>query len=216
MKKKFNKPRLPSKSKQKLTDNRKTSVSSPLPLQKIMEKYRPEFFGKIYLLLDCSGSMSSKNKLTQAINGTIGFSKEAIKQGYHVGLIIFADSAELLISPKNDIDQIQKHVKAIKAFGSTNLTDALQIAINHLKNYKGEKIICVVTDGMPNNAEAAIEKAKIAHESGVDIIVIATDDADREFLEKLSNRKELITRVEDHQLESGIKEMAKLLPKKSS
>lgn len=194
--------------------NGKTTIQKKPKIDEILKKYQKENNGEIYLLLDCSGSMSTHHKMEQAKSGAIGFCEEAINKGYLVGLILFADSAEILISPQNDIKKIKNRIKFLNADGSTNLTDALKLAANYLKSKDDERIICVVTDGMPNNLESALNQAKKAHKEGIDIMAIGTDDANMYFLEKLANRKELTIKVQSSEFEIGIKNMAKLLPGK--
>ena len=70
----------------------------------------------------------------------------------------------------------------------------------------------VVTDGLPNDREAALSSAQRAKSSGVDIITIGTDDADRDLLSKLATKTELSVMVSRHDLGRGIASTAKMLP----
>ncbi|XOF35433.1 MAG: VWA domain-containing protein [Candidatus Electrothrix sp. YB6] len=100
----------------------------------------------------------------------------------------------------------------MKIGGSTNMADAISLATNKLADKMGEKIICLVTDGMPDNRQAALDAADRAKREQIDIMAIGTDDADKNFLEEIVTRKELSVKIARDQLEQGIVSMAKLLP----
>lgn len=91
---------------------------------------------------------------------------------------------------------------------------AIQIARDNLLDKGGERVICIVTDGMPDDRKATLEAMNEIKTQGVEIMTIGTDDANKEFLEELATRKELSRKVLRDQLERGIISMAKMLPKK--
>lgn len=165
---------------------------------------------KIYLLIDCSVSMGGE-KLNQAKNGAIGYCKEAQGKGYSVGLIKFSSSATHLLEIQNSIVLLALAIREMHTDGSTNMSDAIRMATEKLgKN--GERIICIVTDGMPDNEDSTLLEANRSKNLGVDIMIIGTDDADIAFLQKLATRKELSIKVVKEQLKNSIISMAKMLP----
>lgn len=168
----------------------------------------------VYLLVDCSGSMAEGNKIEQAKKGAIGFAEEAQRKEYSVGLIQFASHAEHVLEPQNELTSLNANVEKLSANGSTNMAAAIQIARDKLLDKAGEKVICIVTDGMPDDKKTTLEAANEIRIQGVEIMTIGTDDADKEFLEELATRKELSLKVLRDQLERGIVSMAKMLPQK--
>lgn len=166
----------------------------------------------VYLLVDCSGSMADSNKIEQAKNGAIGFAKEALRKEYSVGLIQFASHAEHLVELQNELSYLNTKVDSMSANGSTNMASAIQIARDRLADKAGEKVVCLITDGMPDDKKATLEAANELRTQGIAIMAIGTDDADKEFLETLATRKELSFKVLRDQLERGIISMAKMLP----
>lgn len=211
--------------------DRRTPVARPTERRSIAAKYKhkdwvrkleaasgkpvqlPQKTGCVYLLIDCSSSMGSK--MEQAQSGSIAFSDEARRKGYLIGLIAFASSAEHVLEPQPDLTVLSNSIMRLIPSGSTNLTDAIRIAKDELIDKASERVICVVTDGMPNNEHTALEAARAAHNSGIDIMTIGTDDADRDFLRRLSTSNELAMRVSNNELESAIASMAKMLPERS-
>ncbi|OGL51523.1 MAG: hypothetical protein A3G31_03450 [Candidatus Schekmanbacteria bacterium RIFCSPLOWO2_12_FULL_38_15] len=168
----------------------------------------------VYLLIDCSGSMAEGNKIEQAKKGAIGFAEEAQRKEYAVGLIQFSSHAEHILEPHNELTSLNTSIEKLSANGSTNMAAAVQIARDKLLDKAGEKVICIVTDGMPDDKKATLEAANEVRTQGIEIMTIGTDDADKEFLEELATRKELSRKVLRDQLEQGIVAMAKMLPKK--
>ena len=156
----------------------------------------------IYLLIDCSGSMAGEN-IKQAKDGAIGYYREAQKKGYSVGLIKFSSSAEHLLKPQNEDTKLISAIQKMYTSGSTNMSDAIRMATEKLGR-NGERIICIVTDGMPDNESATLDEANNAKSLGIDIMTIGTDNADKTFLQKLATRKELSIKVVREQLENGI------------
>ena len=171
--------------------------------------------GSVYILLDCSGSMIIEEKLTQAKKGAMNFVIEAQGKNYSVGLIQFGSSAVHICEPHMETGVLEKCLNTIKASGTTNMTDAILLALQKLVDIKGYRVMVIVTDGMPDNQETALETARRAKANGIDIIVIGTDDADKDFLAKLASKTELSVKVTRDQLEQGITSMAKMLPSPS-
>lgn len=82
-----------------------------------------------------------------------------------------------------------------------------------LTGRSGDKVMCIVTDGMPDDRKAALEARDEAVRQGIDIMAIGSDGADELFLEQLATRNELSLRVSRDQLENGIASMVKMLPR---
>lgn len=176
---------------------------------------RPSHFetnGLVYLLLDCSGSMESGNKFSQAKSGLLKFAKEAIQKGYRVGLIQFGSYATHLCDPQRELTVFDKSLMTMKICGSTNMTDAIRLATQKLLDKGSSRVICIVTDGFPDDPQTALSAAQAAKQNRIDIMTVGTDDADQDFLRKLATRAELGIKVSRSQFENAIASTAKMLP----
>lgn len=169
-------------------------------------------FGRVYLLLDCSASMTSYNKLEQAKSGAEKFAEDALEKGYAVGLIKFETTASHLLDPNQSLEEFKIQLKNITATGGTNMTAAIKEATRRFSEALGERVIYVVTDGMPDDRNSTLEAANEAKAKGIEIMTFGTDDADKSFLDLLATRKELSVKVSRDKLQQGIASMAKLLP----
>jgi Mg-chelatase subunit ChlD len=168
----------------------------------------------VYLLVDCSSSMSGA-KILQAKQGALGFAEKAVKSRYSVGLVSFSDIAEQLAIPRKELATFGSKLQGLAALGSTNMTDALDFATHELMLRPGIRVIVIVTDGEPDSKESCLVAARRAKEAGIDIITIGTDGADQEFLKLLSTRMGLSVNICQSQLKAGISDAARLLPRSS-
>ena len=164
----------------------------------------------VYLLVDCSTSMAG-DALDQARQGALSFAADARLRGYSVGLIRFADTANALLNPDTGFTLA---IADLTAFGNTNLTAAIQLATERLATEaSGQRTMCIVTDGMPDNPRSALKAAKLATHANIQIMAIGTSGADLKFLSKLATTSQLANYVATAQLGQGLTEMAKMLPR---
>lgn len=163
-----------------------------------------------YLLIDCSSSMGG-DKIRQAREGATGFIATSAQKGYKVGIISFASIAKHLLEPEGHLTRKQSLLKNIEPGGTTNMAAAIGLGIEKLHKQPGFRVLCIVTDGMPDDVPDALAAASTAKRAGIEILVIGTDDADHAFLERLATRKDLAQKVATHELTAGITSAARLL-----
>ncbi len=166
--------------------------------------------GAVYLVIDCSGSMAG-DKLAEARKGAIDFSSEALVKRYAIGMISFASEANHICEPRQELANVQRHLPGLEAGGSTNMASGIKLATVKLTGRPAPRAMVVITDGMPDHEEKALDAAREAKEQGIDIMTVGTDDADREFLEKLASRKDLVVVVKSEKLGQGITSAAGML-----
>lgn len=170
----------------------------------------------VVLLIDCSDSMGGGSKMDQAKAGAIGFARTAIERRYEVGLLRFDSCAMLLLQPQGTVEAIAATARQLSPAGSTNMADAIRTASNSFDRRHRERVLCLVTDGMPDSRDDALAAAAEAKRAAIEIMAIGTDDADHAFLDCLVTRKELSRKVAVPQLNQAITDMARLLPRQRS
>ncbi|MEP7016074.1 MAG: vWA domain-containing protein [Verrucomicrobiota bacterium] len=173
----------------------------------------------VFLLIDCSHSMDMNGpaKFEAAKRGAIRFCQEARDKNYLIGLISFAERGVCLREPSPYGDDIQSRVTSLTSGPYTNMADAISLATQKLESRKGQRAMCLVTDGQPftktgEDCDATLRTAVSAKGVGIEILAIGTDDADKSFLDKIVTSKELAIHVDREHLEAGISSMARLLP----
>lgn len=163
----------------------------------------------VLLLIDTSGSMTG-DKILQAKNGAVDFSRSATQRGYATGLAVFADRAAMVCDPTVQSADFERKVAAVRigiVGGTTNLAAGLDLA----GKFTALAAVVVVTDGQPNSSEHALRSAAVLKEKGVEILCIGTDDADKEFLDQLATRKELALHVGAQNIRTSIGQATQLL-----
>jgi Mg-chelatase subunit ChlD len=172
---------------------------------------RPRLRGTVYLLLDHSASMSDEGKMEGLIGGSLRLFVEARKQEYAVGTIGFASRAHILLRASCDLARFGSRLSTLEPVGRTAMAEALRLASRHLRRQRGDKFIVLVTDGMPDSREAALDEARLARMQGITIIAVGTGHADEAFLAALTPKPELAAKVELGQLEETIGDASKVL-----
>ena len=178
---------------------------------KPVEAHLEQNWGKVYMVLDCSGSMAGY-KINQAKQGVLDFAKDAIRKKYLVGLIKFSTNATHLSEPTENVSNLESQTKSIMASGTTNMTEAIRMAHERLKNLDGSRAMVIATDGQPDNVNDSLNEGKSAKRDGIEIITIGTDDAVQEFLKKLASRSDLGTKVSTDMFAKAISSAHLLLP----
>lgn len=168
-----------------------------------------------YLLVDCSGSMAGEDKLEKSKAGAIDFSHNAIQKGYSVGIIAFGSEARLISEAVSNISDLEGNIKRINIDGSTNMAAALVLAEEKLAKIdspNAQRVIVLITDGIPDNVDATLRVAKECKAKGISIITLGTDDADKDFLKKIATDGSLTEIVSSSGLKQAIASAGNLLP----
>ena len=166
----------------------------------------PTATGKIvFVLIDASGSMAI-GKFGDAKKGALDFGLVCISKHYQVGVIVFADKASAS-SPTADSNALRAKVEKLKCTsGGTYLASALRHTLEYRPTY-----VLVVTDGVVADSGQSLALAEQLKSSGTEILTIGTDDADRDFLNKLASRSDLSVKVAHTELARTISETSRLL-----
>lgn len=156
---------------------------------------RQDLRGTVYLVLDHSTSMGDPGKMPQLQQGAMRFFLEAVPRGYAVGAIGFADRARLIGGAGVDAHRFWRRLRTLRPYGRTAMAAGLRMALFRLGWRGGNRVIVLITDGMPDDRESTLEAARLARARGVTLIPIGTGDADHAFLASLAGRPELARHV---------------------
>lgn len=168
--------------------------------------------GSVYLLLDLSASMADGGKLEQVRRGTRRFALEAWQRQYAVGVITFSWSASCFLSARRFHPRLEERLRELSPHGGTKMARALSLGMRKLRWCRGDKVLFLITDGLPDDREATVQAAHLAQAKGITLVAIGTDGADWDFLASLTLRDALATRVAAGGLEEGIVKVAGALP----
>jgi Mg-chelatase subunit ChlD len=147
---------------------------------------------KVIVLVDNSTSMDwwggEKSPIAQAREGTIEYVKSALEKKFQVDVIAFSDKAIPVVTNIEEYTpDVEEKIKSISTVGGTNLTDALKLAQSKFLNRNVERVIMVVTDGMPNDETSALRIANDCKRLDIRIFAIGCGQVRQEFLDKLTS-----------------------------
>jgi uncharacterized protein YegL len=192
----------------------KTAKSTAL----VGTKVKVVFIGNAFLLIDTSGSMNG-SRINEAKDGAIKYAKDVLTKGFSPGIITFGahvyygseeNQVKLVIDCQDHVNgNFQNIINNLKAGGSTPMTEAIQLATVELMRKKGRKVICIVTDGDPDNVNSAVAAASIAKEQGIEIFAVGVDGARQDVLDQLVSKKGMALLTNN--LSGGMQKIAGLL-----
>ena len=141
---------------------------------------------RVFLLMDVSSSMIGL-PLVEAQTAAAEFLDRCDFTTMEVGLISFSSLVALQCAATSNARRLNAAIGRLEAEGSTNLTDALEMARGQLVASDWKRYIVILTDGFPDAAESAVEQALAVREQGIEIVAIGTGDADRDYLSRLAS-----------------------------
>jgi len=162
----------------------------------------------VLLLIDTSGSMHG-SKFEQAKSGAIDFAASAVNKGYYAALAIFGDRAAMVCDPTPDVKIFSSKLTRLSVGlvgSSTDLAAGLILA----GKFPKLAAVVLVTDGQTTQ-EPALRAASLLKARGTEIICIGTDDADRQFLQKIATSANLAMHVSAGKLRSAMDDASRLL-----
>jgi len=140
----------------------------------------------VYLLIDVSASMAG-GPLFEAQSAARAFLERCDFTHTRVGLIAFSDQVTLMTDATDHVRRVQAAINRLEADGTTNLTDALELARDRLINDDRTRYIVILTDGFPDAPESAVEQAEAIRALGIEIVAIGTGAMDVDYLRRLSS-----------------------------
>jgi molecular chaperone DnaK (HSP70) len=141
---------------------------------------------RIYLMIDVSSSMAGP-PLEEARRAARAFLDQCDMTHTEVGLISFSNEVVLQAEATSNVRRLQAAISRLEADGTTNLSEALNLARRMLGERCGPRYIVILTDGYPDAAEAAFEEARAAQREGLEIVAIGTGEADKAYLGRLAS-----------------------------
>jgi molecular chaperone DnaK len=144
---------------------------------------------RVYLLIDVSSSMAGP-PLEEAQAAARAFLDRCDFTGTEVGLISFSDQVTLQAEATDNARRVHAAIARLVADGTTNLTEALELAHARLQARDRTRYLVILTDGYPDAAESAIWEAALCREDGIQIVAIGIGEADRDYLRRLASTEE--------------------------
>lgn len=155
----------------------------------------------IALVIDASGSMDEAGKLQEVKRAARDFVARQDLRTTRVAVVGFGSRAHLESPLSSDPGQLRQAIERIADGGGTMMAEGLEAGLQALGEADTPaRSLLLFTDGVPGSttvsprvaSRAALSAAERARAQGVRLVAVATEDADRAFLERLTGSSELV------------------------
>lgn len=146
----------------------------------------------LVLLIDTSGSMKDGTKLQEVQAAAIQFIQRRHSLAHlannKIAVVGFGGRAYLVANLTNDLKSLEQPIQQLRAVGGTPMDRGLQSAIKQLSagSDSEQRSILLFTDGKPDNQHSTLNVSQIVKNSNIQIVAIATDDADISLLTQIT------------------------------
>lgn len=146
----------------------------------------------IVLLIDCSGSMNEFNKLQEVKTAATNFVQRQDLSKNPIAVVGFGDYAQIGTPLTSDQTTLENAIANLSDGGLTDMRLGLENAISQVENSDITRNILLFTDGLPNSVPDALNTAQLAKSNQINLIAVATGDADTNFLTQVTGDPNLI------------------------
>ena len=171
----------------------------------------------VVLLIDASGSMNG-SKLDEVKTAATNFVQrqninlaQTIKNQDRIAVIGFGSYASVVTPLTSNLSKIEQAIASIHDGGDTQMDLALETAKKELNKTNLSKNILLFTDGMPRSSSRTSQQAQIIRNEGINLVAIATGDADTNFLSQLTGDSELVFYANSGQFDQAFQEAEKAI-----
>ena len=139
----------------------------------------------IVLVIDSSSSMRGR-KLNEVKSAATSFVERQDLAQNKLGVVKFGSSVSRLASLTNNTQELKRAIANIEDSGSTPMAKGINLAVSELKSTVLNPSILLFTDGQPDSVFQTTLEAKAANSQNINLIAVATGDADVNFLSRLT------------------------------
>ena len=146
----------------------------------------------IVLLIDCSGSMNDYGKLDEVKAVAINFLQRQDLSENSLAVVGFGSDAQIGSPLSTNENKLETAIANLYDGGGTNMSLGLETAIDVVKDSNYTRNILLFTDGITNSENDTLRASQIAQSNQINIIAVATGDADTNFLTQVTQDSSLI------------------------
>ncbi|MBD2456686.1 VWA domain-containing protein [Nostoc sp. FACHB-87] len=151
----------------------------------------PQAAKAVVLLIDASGSMSD-GKLTEVKSAATNFVERRNLKIDQVGVVSFGLEITTASPLTGDTNALKNAIATLSENGGTPMAEGIDQAVAELQSTDLRRNILLFTDGVPNSASLASLSAQSARNQRINLIAVATGDADINYLAQLTGDRDLV------------------------
>jgi Ca-activated chloride channel family protein len=174
----------------------------------------------VCVVIDASGSMMG-DKLAEVKRAATGYADRQDMAATRLAVVGFGSSAQTGQPFTHDVGRVRAAILTLDDGGSTNMSAALSQGLGEFAR-KGDESAIVVgrdvarclllfTDGVPDDSDRAIEAARACRDASIQIVAIATGDADVAFLSRVTGDPALVFRVSTGEFHEGFRRAERVI-----
>jgi Ca-activated chloride channel family protein len=146
----------------------------------------------IVLLIDCSGSMDEKNKLQEVKSAAQAFLQRQNLSENRLAVVGFGSNVQIGVSLTGNKLMLDRAIAQLSDGGGTRMDIAIEAAARELQSTSKPRNILLFTDGEPSNAGTTLTAGQSAKAQGINLVAVATGDANTNFLTQLTGNRSLV------------------------
>jgi Ca-activated chloride channel family protein len=145
----------------------------------------------IVLLIDTSSSMRD-GKLAEVKTAASQFVQRRNLDQDQVAVVNFGLEVNTVTPLTNNLTTLQNAINSLSEDGSTPMAQGIAQAMTELQSTNLRPHIVLFTDGVPDRPDFAYDSALIARNQQVNLIAVATGNADTDYLGQLTGDRSLV------------------------
>lgn len=145
----------------------------------------------IVLLIDSSSSMGG-SKIDEVKAAATKFVQRQDLNKNKLGVVTFGARVDTLASLTNNSRELEQAIASIQDRGGTPMAEGINLATSELRLTPLNPSILLFTDGQPDSSSRATLAAKVASQQGINLVAVATGDADVNYLTRLTGDRSLV------------------------
>ena len=158
----------------------------------------------VVLLIDCSGSMNG-DKLQEVKSAATSFIQRQDLNQNNFAVIGFGSDVHIGTSLTSDLRNIERAIADLHDGGGTDMALGIQAATAQLQSTNLTPNILLFTDGQPHSETDTLTTAQFSKSQKINLIAVATGDADTNFLSQLTGDSSLVFYASSGQFEQAFR-----------
>ncbi|MFB2739455.1 vWA domain-containing protein [Umezakia ovalisporum] len=145
----------------------------------------------IVLLIDTSSSMID-GKLTEVKTAATRFIQRRNLDQDQLAVVSFGLEVNTVNPLTNNVTTLENAITSLSENGGTPMAEGIDAAVAELQSTNLQPNILLFTDGIANDPDLAYNSAQVARNEKINLIAVATGDADINYLTQLTGDESLV------------------------